>query len=106
MSIAGTVISLNFPTTIAAGTAVPIKHLMPNYSIQFAGMESATLSLCTVEIQLSNDNSNGSQYGTDVTTNGIVSVTCPAQFLRLNVTENIGCAPTAVVCGYSPGWNA
>lgn len=104
--MAGTIISLNFPATVSAGTAAGVKHLMAEKSIQFTGMMSGTFSVCTVQIQGSNDNSNWAQIGTDVSTNGFVSVTLPVQYIRLNVTVHSSGTQTATLCGYGPGYSA
>lgn len=104
MAHVGTVITLDCPTAVEAGDAVGIKHLMPEKSIQFAGMLVGTFSGSTIQIQGSNDGSTWAQLGSDVTTNGFVSVTTPVVFLRLNVTVNSGATPTVTLCGYGAGY--
>lgn len=104
--MAGTIISLTVPATVSAGAAVGIKHLLPEKSIQFAGMLSGTFSIATLQIEGSNDGTNYAQIGSDVTTNGIVSVTTPVQFIRIRRTVAVSGTPTAVLCGFGPGYSA
>jgi hypothetical protein len=104
MAFVGTVVALNCPTSVAAGTEVGVKHLMPEKSIQFSGMLTGTFSAATIQIQGSNDGSVWAQLGSDVTTNGIVSVTTPVAFLRLNVTSYTGGTPSVTLCGYGANY--
>jgi hypothetical protein len=106
MAFVGTVISLTVPATVTTGTAVAIKHLMPEKSIQFTGMLSGTFSLATLQIMGSNDGANFEQLGSDVTTNGIVSVTAPVQFIRIDRTVGTTGTITATLCGFGPNYGA
>ena len=106
MAHVGTVIALTVNASVAEGTAVGIKHLMPEKSIQFSGMQSGTFSTVTCQIMGSNDNSNWTQIGSDVTTNSWVSVTYPVQFIRIDTTSYTSGTPVAVLCGYGPGYEA
>jgi hypothetical protein len=106
MAITGTLFSLDVPTAVEAGDAVPVKHLMPEKSIQFTGFTSGTfLAVATMYVQGSNDNTNWSNLSAAITSDGFVFVETPVEFIRINVTAHTsGTAQTAVLCGYGAGY--
>jgi hypothetical protein len=105
MALKGTLITFAVPATATTGTAVGVHHLMPAYSIQFGGFTSGTFSIATAQIMGSNDGNTFVQIGSDVTTNGIVSITTPVQFLRIDLSVHTSGTQTAVLKGYDVGWS-
>lgn len=95
------ILTLDVPATATYGAAVPIKALMPEKSIQFTGLSGSTL-----QVEGSNDNASWAQLGSDVTVDGFVAVTTPAQFLRLRATVRAGDTPVAVLCGLGVGYTS
>jgi hypothetical protein len=101
MSTHGTIIDLPVPASVTTGTAVTVKHLCPEKSIQFVGVSGSTL-----QVMGSNNGVDFSKLGADVTGDGIVSVTTPVQWMRIDRTVGTGGTLTAVLCGYAPGYGA
>jgi hypothetical protein len=102
----GTVITLSVPATVTTGTGVTVKHLMPDKSVQFVGITSGTFSLATLRIMGSNDGSNYSQIGSDVTADGLVAFETAVQWVRIDRTVGTTGTISATLCGYGPGWSA
>jgi len=100
-------ITLVVPADVGHGTAVGVAHLMPEKSIQFSGFNSVSpASLATAKVMASNDNVNWSQVGSDVTADGIMSLTTPMQFIRIDLSAHHSGTQGAVLCGYGAGYTS
>ena len=107
MAVIGTLIHMDMPVGNAQyGEPVAVKHLMPEKSVHFDGFGAGTLSLATVQILGSNDNVNWVQLGSNVSDDGVVSITTPIAFLRLYKLSETSGTQTAVLCGYGPEYTA
>jgi hypothetical protein len=104
MAFEGTLIALTVPATVGTGTAVAIKHLMPEKYIQFAGFATGTFTKATVQVMGSIDGTNYVQIGSDVTADSLVSVASVVQFIRIDKTLQTSGTQTATLCGYGAGY--
>jgi hemolysin activation/secretion protein len=66
-----------------SGTAVDVEAGSATKSFQFYGLTSGTFSLGTYRIMASNDGSHFTQVGDDVSFDGMVTVECLMQFVRI-----------------------
>lgn len=79
-----------------AGASVEPPIGTESFSVQITGISGDT-----VQIQASNDDTNWSQVGDDITANGIYSVESGALYYRANVTAYSAGTITAVAAGYA-----
>jgi hypothetical protein len=84
-----TIITLNVPASVAAGSAVNVEKLYYK-TIIFSGTFTATL-----QVQLSNDGSTWVTVGSNVTTASVVRVEEQSKHLRINTSAFTSGTPAA-----------
>jgi hypothetical protein len=93
--------TMDVKQAVAAGDSLLVNHLMPEKSIQFSGFNGVSpASLATAKVMGSNDKTNWDQIGSDVTADGIMSVTTPIAYLRIDISSYDSGVQGAVLCGY------
>jgi hypothetical protein len=86
-----------------AGAAQSTQEFKAWKSLQFSGITSGTFSLSTLQIQGSNDNSNWSQIGSNITEDGLVELETMAAYMRIYTSSYVSGTPACVMSTHGPG---